>query len=340
MNARLLASAWASLRSSRLRHAAWPRWLLAGAVLVLLVSTLEEPRTLLYFSGKSEIVALEVVDPLRATLVLERVRDEGSRRCLEALAVTPATGSRLQYVRRGARPVEIAMALQPGSIVREGDAARRLAEPLTLLLSAGPAVEACTMPGPVRLPAHGFLRIGQLAGVTAADAVEATPLLLQARLQVYGRAVSSLFGLPLVFAPFAPGSLYAVQELHLPGGSQVGPAWSGVADGPSRDRRAVWTGFVDAVSADDGQALDIEATSNTREVAVFLPSPPSGDGADADAPDVVSLTLGARLLGDPNLRWLYGLVTVIVLLFTLAQLVQQARASRPRPDDAGPAAGP
>ncbi len=308
--------------------------------MALLLWTLESPRTLLYFSGKTEIVELEVVDPQRSTLVLERAQDLNRERCAEALSITPAVGSRLQYTRRGSRPVAIAMELGAGSIVREGDTSRRLAETQALLLSAGPTVEACSMPGPVRLPAHGFLRIGQLAGVLTDDAAEPPALLLQARLQVFGRAVSSLFGVPLSFAPFAPGALYAVQELQLPGGTQVGPAWSAAADGQSQDRRAVWTGFVDAGTGDSGQALDIQSTSNTREVAVFLPSPPAGGGAEAAAPDVVSLTLGARLLGDPNLRWLYGFVTVVVLLLTLREFLRGARSQRAKPDDAERSPGP
>jgi len=286
----------------------------ALAVTVLAVVILEPPRTLLYFSGKSELVSVVVTDPARGLIQLSRAFDIDGQQCRDGVSIAPAIGSVLHYQRPRGGDLLVQVEAKPGSQLILGTSRTRIDSDTLLRYRVSRNSDGCEFKGRVRLPAIGHLTVGRLYGVQPSPDEPLPLVLLTAKIQVYGRAISTLLGFPLTFAPFAPGALYPVQEFLVPGGSALGRALADERPSGLPAELTPWTGFVDLNDTDSDQALNVEATSNARTVELFLPSPPTDRGAGGSDADRVSLTLGARLLGDPNLRWLFGLATVLLIV--------------------------
>ena len=74
----------------------------------------------------------------------------------------------------------------------------------------------------------------------------------------------------------------------------------------------------------------IEASTNAATLQLLAPAPRDVDRSAFDDPDIVSLTLAARLVGDPNLRWLLAIVSFLVLVVGVeAQLLSLPTPRKP-----------
>jgi hypothetical protein len=308
---------------------------------LLAIVSLEVPRTLLYLSARTEWVEVQVIDPKRSALWLPRAFHPDTKSCVERVFVTPAVGSVVRYVRPRGSSLRVIVEAAAGTTVSHGDGpARRLDEAGLLRYQVIRSGADCSTQDRVRLPAHGHLVVGQALAVQPSAMDEPSNLLISGKLQVFGRAITRLLWLRLDAPPFVAGALYPVNELQLPGGTVVQRALAEDRQADPAAELAAWSGFVDMNDADPSQALDIEATSNARSVAIYLPSPPVHQGQGGAAPDVMSLTQSARLLGDPNLRWIYGALTALTLVSPLAGVAIRGALVARRRRAAHPGAAP
>jgi hypothetical protein len=142
---------------------------------------------------------------------------------------------------------------------------------------------------------------------------------LSGQLTIYGRAVSSIIGIPLErlerITLVPPHSLYVADTVAIPAGSQIGRALSPSIDGKLALAR--WWGFADIDMTPTGNSergILVEASTNASTLEVLPPAPPDllSGFREVDAVDTISLTLGAQLAGDPNLRWLLAITGGVV----------------------------
>lgn len=307
-----LASKLAPRRRHKLKQKmAFVLLILAGLMAAVSIDT---PRTMVYFSGKTEIVTLTVVDPLRSLVQLPVAFDIEAGACRRDVSIQPAAGSRLSYQRPRGGDLLVTVVAAMNTVLISDGIRTVLDTPMLLRFRASSQQCGCRATSRLRLPTNGYLTVGRLYGLQPAENEPVPPLMLGGKLLVYGRAISSLLWVPLTTAPFAPGALYSVEEIQLPGGSELRRALKKETETGPTAEIASWTGYADVNEADPSQALDIEATSNARVVELFLPSPRTLEGVSGAEPDRVSLSLSSRLLGDPNLRWLALIVTVLAAL--------------------------
>lgn len=305
---------------ARLR-AGWPprataarvsgRFLLGALVVAIggVAFSLGEPDTMLSASLHTEVASIEVVNPpasaiaLPAATLLPNEAGE-SPVCLKRLLVEPAAGARVNYVRPrgGALTVEIDGPVQWGT-ASDAPKARRDGRTRFEVSKEG----SCAAGERVRLPIDGVAVFGEdQLEVTSGDALRLA--LLSGRLALYGR---SIVGFDL--GPLKAKALYFAQEMPLPGGSRIAAARKGEGHGAAADGPSNWYGLADVdLGAQGPGAITVEASTNARLLELYPPAPFwSARGSHGSRPDVVSLSLVARLTGDPNLLWLYGLAALV-----------------------------
>ncbi len=237
--------------------------------------------------------------------------------------------------------VEGGSAVMPATTVAQSTEAmdNETAEPpYNYKLASIPVVAGCNRVDRIRLPVNGIAVFGDdLKHVTQSNA--SPPLLLSGRMMVFGRATSK-FGnvFRLDFGPFQEYGLYFAQEFAIPGGARIGampvnmPTSVSASDASgnqgqgaeaSKDTDALiahWYGFADIVfKSDEADAISIAASSNASKVGIYLPVPFRTDDAQGGSrADIISLSLLARLTGDPNLMWIYGLMLLLISIMTFA----------------------
>lgn len=218
------------------------------------------------------------------------------------------------------------------------------------VISVDGADDACNGSEPFRLALLGEISVGQAGG---------PDVLRTASLRVFGRSARHFIGIPLAVLPgLEPNALFSADEIELPAGSEIlcAATWgksaaaltSGAAHGcPDvlHGRGAIastsWWGFADvSLDADRNgrDALSLSLASNADLILFTAPAPPPNSGAPStasaaqaitNAPDVVSLSLGSKIVGDPNLRILGGaLLVVIGLAAGIVQVVSRRGKSR------------
>ncbi|MDP9107381.1 MAG: hypothetical protein M3N49_15815, partial [Candidatus Eremiobacteraeota bacterium] len=255
--------------------------------------------------------------------------------CLTNIIVRPDHGSTVIYTRPVGGPLIVAVKglsswrnarLLLGEKTSPADVADFFVDP---------ADHRCAGSGTIRLPIAGELTIGTLS-TTGASGDRPMPI-LSGDLKVYGRAVDSLlFGaIPLWWLErltnAEPGTLYVAETIVLPAGSHVGHAFTSKPDASPVAR---WWGLVDANLGDGAErGMVIEASTNASTLKLVAPAPRTPDAVGAtpmDDPDIVSLTLAARLVGDPNLRWLFAIVSFLVVLIGVEAQLFSLPAPKPR----------
>lgn len=291
--------------------------LLAALVAVLL----QTPATLVALSVQAESLELRVRVPDAARFSLPEARPLEGGQVLAELLVEPREGSVVAYSRPAREalvvsvqgPVHWSWAGPPDAL---GRPTRQQAGSAHGVSFQTPTEARPGRARHVRLPVHGDrARFGEHALHMVEPGQHQLPI-LQGRLTVYARALSSLFGWPLP-PPFEPHALYVAGELPLPGGSVIEDGDAGRAEAPARGRASgpVWTGFAQVDLRDDGDgAMAVEAATNAASVQLYLPAPNLSAQRHPADPETVSLTLMARLTGDPNLLLLYGALAVLALL--------------------------
>jgi len=242
-------------------------------------------------------------------------------RCLEDVNVEPKSGTQIGYTMPIGEPLTVSVAGDftwgaRGMPMHQADAAYFVMDRNS---------KGCRPGSSVRLPIAGALDVGAYAG----PETTLKPI-LNGTLTVYGRAVDhvlmfSLKGMPLM----EPGKFYLAESFTIPAGSLLqgrGPVTAAaqsecpIADRVSPDQS--WRGFTDAglgISTDTDRGLQLDAATNASNLLLMAPVIPMHE---SQCPDVISLTLGARLSGDPNLRWLFALATGgLVLVSIVLQLI-------------------
>jgi hypothetical protein len=309
------------------------------AALVLLGASLQgDANTMLAASVQTEVIEIQVVNPAAATIALPRARLAEQNQCFENVLIRPAAKTKLQYSRTRHGPLVLVVDGKAEWTHGAPDSPRLSASSLEFDVRDAPEPPCCpgaAKPEPppcnagprVRLPVNGTVTIGSdLPEVR--DARDRQLALLGGKLLLYGRAVGDLFGLPLRFGPLEPGALYFSQDFPLPGGSRIASARLESQAGDERGaENSRWYGFADISFAEgDHGAITVEASTNARFVELYTPAPyRSASGGDAYRPDTISLSLGARLTGDPNLLWIYGLVAVFATLLGLSEYLQKTK---------------
>jgi hypothetical protein len=311
--------------------------LVALAVLVI-AFTLPQPLTMVAASARAETLDIQVHNPDEASFVLPRARIGQYGPCRANVTVQPDQGSTVNYTRPVGAPLVVAVkgrsswrnrTMLLGQKTRPGDVA---------VFWVDPHDRTCAGAGYVRLPIAGALTVGTLSA-SGGGGDRPMPI-LSGDLKVYGRAVDSLFFgiVPLGWLQrltnAGPGTLYVAESIMLPPGSQLGHAFTDVSDIPPFAR---WWGFVDANMSDGGtdRGMWIEASTNASTLELIAPAPRplagrSSHGANVGEPDIISLTLAARLVGDPNLRWLFAIISfIIVVIGVEAQLFSLPSPKRP-----------
>jgi hypothetical protein len=287
-------------------------------LLAFLAFTLPQPLTMVAASVRAETLDITVANPDEASFGLRRARLGQHGACKDDIVIRPAQGAKVNYTRAIGGP--LVLAVKGRSSWRD----RRSAHGNPAVVAefwVDPNDRGCATAGHIRLPIAGALTVGT-AGPGGALSESPMPV-LAGELKIYGRAVDSILG-GLVSLRWLekltnaePSTLYVAETIALPAGSHLGQAFTGA---PDVSPRAQWWGFTDADLTSAGQSdrgLWIEASTNASTLKLVAPAPRgAADGAVAvvDSPDVVSLTLAARLVGDPNLRWIFAIVSFIVVL--------------------------
>lgn len=284
--------------------------LIVAATLVFV--TLPPPQTVMSVAAETESVHQTVVTPSLSEFFVPRgyvdafvVGENIDPGCLERAAkVRPGAGAGISYVKT--MNGDLVIAVGGPAVIDFGDRAIEIdvAERVRFVIGKG---NNCSFPARMRLPTGGDLSIGE-EPAAAADPDFTPALLREGVITVHARAADRLFGIPLSFGPFEPGSLYLADRFELPAASVVTGARR-IVDGKSHP--AVWWGYVDA-TFEQGAALSVRASANAHEarlinLALF-------DDNDKPRDDRISLTLPARLIGDPNLRLLYAFVGILLVL--------------------------
>lgn len=308
---------------------------IVALVVLLIAFTLPQPLTMVAASARAETLDIRVLNPDEASFVLPHARAGQHGPCLTNVIVRPDQGSTVIYTRPVGGPLIVAVK-GPSSwrntsvLLGEKKGPSDVTE-----FFIDPADRQCAGSGAVRLPIAGELTIGTLS-TTGASGDRPMPI-LEGNLKVYGRAVDALlFGaIPLGWLErltnAEPGTLYVAETIVLPAGSHVGHAFT---NKPDASPVARWWGFVDANVSDRAErGMVIEASTNASTLKLVAPAPrtlPAAGTTPMDDPDIVSLTLAARLVGDPNLRWLFAIVSFMVVLIGVEAQLLSIPAPKPR----------
>lgn len=301
--------------------------LLAIVALIILLS-LPEPRTVLAVEAHTESVRQKIVSPDQSAFFITGGQTEifGSQAAETEAAcsedpthVSPGVGSDVTY-RRYQDGVLVVVVSAPATVEAAGEVIA-LGTDQVARITVDPN-SGCSIPSSLRLPLNGDLEIGQEPQI-ALDPSFVPAIMSSAEITVYARAVERLFFLPLNFGPFEPGAFYVADGFPLPPSSHIDGA-ARLVDG--KLERAVWWGNAD-LSFDEGSndmVVRAAVTANELSVNNLALFDASGSSADSPTGDRISLTLSARLLGDPNLRIIYAFIGFI-LIFRAAFNFQNSR---------------
>jgi hypothetical protein len=203
----------------------------------------------------------------------------------------------------------------------------------------------CGSPLPVRLPISGALNIGLAAARSQPYAPfrDWRPLdpqypILDGKLDVYGQSIHEIdirvpwtsFHWPIRIDGL-PGMVsrkfYLADEIVLPPGTRL---IDGTATPPdcAVDRTykpPQWSGYVDVDLSPGGpeRTMKINVATDASELLILAPAGPT------NCPDSISLTIGARLSTDPNIRWLFAVgssaLAIILIIIGLATYWQMEK---------------
>lgn len=269
---------------------------------------LYSPRTMISLKAETESLDFITTNSQASTLWFEKIFDKIENICLENLAVIVSNGTKINYSRQHREKLTVSIDGQMAITSGQDQTGKRTE---FVRLVADPLHKTCPVDGIIRLPIGGLLTVGTDLSFPSQQG-EASLLLLSGEVSVFGRATSSIFGvIPLNWGPFEQDALYFVQKLDLPAGSKI----QGVGITASNESR--WWGYSDVDLRGESKSINLNATTNAHALEVYTPAPYWASTAkDAPSrPDVVALSMSARLSGDPNMLWLYGLVVLLSTIF-------------------------
>jgi hypothetical protein len=304
-------------------------------IVILVALWLPEPETMVVANVRAETMAVSVADGDDASFRLNAATRDGGKTCLRDVKVRPDPESTVTYTRRIGEPLIVG--IQGGASYAAMNAP--VQHSARLVVFALDTTEPCRSAPAVRLPVVGVLMVGS-AAIGGGDMTQMP--ILSGNLDVYARATSKIGPIPLDWLNGATSAatrgFFHVESLDVPAGARIGYTRTL----RNRRGRSPWWGFADVNLADRSErGMLVEASTSASELEILNPLPPSfrqaqvlpaGEDAPDEPPafDVISLKLGARLLGDPNLRWLFTLMTVIIALLSVSlQAVSTITAIRP-----------
>jgi len=323
MKARLKSS-WNSFRS----HAGVLSWRIQTIfglliLLFLIALSLPNPSTLMSVDAYIETIDIEVTHPAGSVIYLENAYHERRRECVSNITVYPAKGAIVTYTRITNGPLYVSVR---GEMIESFEGLNTSHSNSLSRFIIDNRSDDCKPNALVRLPANGVVSIGQEA-IFGADTT--SPMFLEGTISVYNRSLSMLFGvLPLDWGPFEANALYLAEQFSVPSGSRLQYAKSVSGE------EARWWGFVDVnFEQYASQSLQFRASSNALSIQLFAPAPsealkPNTRVSATENPELISMSFGSRLAGDPNLRWLYGIVVGIGFTVSLAGFFLQQEGPR------------
>ncbi len=278
-------------------------------VVVAFLATLPKPNVLVSADLTSETMTLIVSDPDENILRIPSASVTGetfASACLKDLYIRPNKGTAVIYTRlkNGTLIITLGGPTDWRSKTREASSG----EFLSLTLSTE---GECASNSRVRLPVAGNMTVGMVAEGASSNE-DSEYYLLDGDLEIHGRAINKIFGLPVnlfkFLLPVDANKLYHAETFVVPPGSLLG------------SDRARWWGFADVDLNHETSAIRIKASSNARSLNLQSPAPylSGSGGAGTLKTDKISLTFGAQLGNDPNLRWFIALISMIFALLSLA----------------------
>ena len=303
-------------------------------IVILLAVLLPEPETLVVANLRAETIDVTVAGSDKAEFHLTAAwRDS---RCLRNVIIRPREGAVVTYSRRIEGP--LAVSVRGGASYTADAGIKRVGSHTQQFLVD--TNSSCRSKAAVRLPIMGELSVGS-DGI-GGQGEDAMPL-LSGTLNVYARSTDT-FG-PIQLGAFSEmiGSkrraFFHAETVDLPAGSRIGRTHT-----QNANNFAPWRGFADINLADPSErGMVIDVSTNASALDLLSPLPPALRDSTikgSDGPpvfDVVSLRAGARLFGDPSLRFIFVFSSILLTLLGLAlQLFLQSPryAEAPRRLDA------
>lgn len=273
--------------------------LVVGLLFVIALTTLPAPTTLTSLSTRTETILIEIADSRDGAFKIGNARDADGM-CFADAQIIPTVGASVYYTMERGGDLVVAVDgahLLESSFRKNDEMSMTVVERPFSSWRLSTRDKGCSSDAVVRLPVNGHIEVG--LPVTGGHLADPPLPLLEGEVVVHGRAIGALlFGrLPIPDRALAvpAGSLFEAGRLTIPPGSSVS---SREASGQS----AYWWGFVDAEPG-VGRGMDVMVSSNAGQLAL-MPAAPDTTGTDSLSPETVSLTLMARLAGDPNIRFL------------------------------------
>lgn len=280
------------------------------ALMIINIVTLPEQRVLIAGEMRVDTLATTIQNASESEYLLPVAlvsTGYGQRSmCTEEIVIRPESGTTVFVTQELSGRLSIAFD-GPIHWSTLGQPATGNDVPPTFVLS--PTAATCLWSEAIRLPIAGTLDVGlEVSGLQ--EPGTQVLALHSAKLSIFGRAIDRIFGFVPVeqIARFVPLPL-AANRLY-PSGTFDVPAGSRLSAGDER-----WWGYLDArPESERGVTLMVNTAANS--VDVFVPVP-SNAGETAFEPEQVSLTLAARLAGDPNIVWLFGTFTAFAFFVGL-----------------------
>jgi len=281
-------------------------WIILSLILgVVGLASLPKPNVLVAASIQTETLEMIVSRPDGTSIFLPTARLEVGNdiECHTDLVVSPHQNTKVYYSWESA---SLSIAIDGNFNWRSKNKSAGADE--FAIMSVSDNFDDCSLSHPIRLPISGLMNIGTVAGVISGD--DATPLvILNGNLDIYGRAADRIFGIPISvfssFLPMEPDRLYLADQIKIPAGSSLA------------SETAHWGGFVDVLWGESERGLHLEASTNARSLQLQAPAPrvsSNGNTVENQKADVISLTFGARLNNDPNIRWVFAAVSFLCLI--------------------------
>ncbi|MFC6199594.1 hypothetical protein [Ponticaulis profundi] len=283
------------------------------AVVLLVMFGLPSPRTFVALEAQTESLSYQPISTATSSFILPGAAvwiDEVDAdwttttepECVpERVLITPFSGARVALYQTG--DVLKIVVTGGASFVTETDEMEiSTTSPVHFTVDTS----SCSVSETLKFPIHGALNVGD--DVQSASSFDYHPQTLRGgELTVYGRAIEKIWFLPLRFEPFQPGALYLVDKFELPPNSQIL-----VPSDQTKQKRTStdWWGYAEWSSA--SSTLSVGAASNTESIQISNPALDFSKGDAESTSDTLSLTLVARLIGDPNLRYIYGIILVLL----------------------------
>jgi hypothetical protein len=279
-------------------------------VIAVVASCVSEPHTMVSATVNTEYARTRVLSPQDGSfrVASARVGEE----CVREVFVEPAAGAVIGLTRpdKSELLIDVLGASAWHSPHHKDNARQVQARHLRLAIDNRAGCESGRF---VRLPFKGIAMIGKDLQEVSSDFEQPQLALRSGQLAIYGRSI-----LDWNLGPFQARALYLSQTMSVPAGSRIAAAYRdkpshAAATGHGDDNSSPWYGFADVDFGEDGPpGLTIEASTNARFIEIYPPAPFRVEGqVDGTRPDVVALSLAARLTGDPNVLWLMGLFTVV-----------------------------